>query len=299
VRASRSCIALAVLVGLAGPASAGAATQIGETFNTEIIGCTGNTYLQTGSTGPQYSVPFDGVITSWSHQGNSNPSELKLKVARRVGVDSFTVIGESALKTAAANQLNTFSDVQIPVRSGDVIGIYMATGNSCGRQPPGEWAYHIAPGDVPPGPPMAFTPSTTVQLNISATVEPDCDSDALGDESQDPSVLGGDCPIRGRGLTLDANKNKVKKGKKVRFTGRLTEVLRQGECQSAQTVELQRKRPSQTAFTTVEQLQTDAAGNFSARKKVKKTFEYRAQVAETPTCANGTSNTEKVKVKKK
>jgi hypothetical protein len=98
-------------------------------------------------------------------------------------------------------------------------------------------------------------------------------------------------------LTLDANKNRVKKGRMVTLTGRLTEIVRQA-CQSGQTVDLQRKKPSQAAFTTVEQLHTDAAGSFSARKKVKKTFQYRAQVAETATCAAGTSNTEKVKVKK-
>jgi hypothetical protein len=32
---------------------------------------------------------------------------------------------------------------------------------------------------------------------------------------------------------------------------------------------------------------------------VKKTFQYRAQVAETTTCGEGLSNTEKVKAKKK
>jgi hypothetical protein len=35
------------------------------------------------------------------------------------------------------------------------------------------------------------------------------------------------------------------------------------------------------------------------REKVKKTFQYRAQVAETATCLGGLSNTEKVKVKKR
>jgi hypothetical protein len=85
----------------------------------------------------------------------------------------------------------------------------------------------------------------------------------------------------------------------VKLSGQLTEIVRQA-CQSGQTVELQRKKPSQAAtFTTVEQLQTDAAGNFSAKEKVKKTFEYRAQVGETATCLGGVSNTEKVKVKKK
>jgi hypothetical protein len=101
-----------------------------------------------------------------------------------------------------------------------------------------------------------------------------------------------------RTLTLDANKNKVKEGKKVTLTGQLTQLGRQTECQSGQPVELQRKKPSQSAFTTFEQLQTNAAGSFSTKRKVKKTFEYRAQVPETATCGPGLSNTEKVKVKK-
>jgi hypothetical protein len=101
-----------------------------------------------------------------------------------------------------------------------------------------------------------------------------------------------------RTLTLDANKNRVKKGKRVTLSGRVTEIVRQA-CQASQTVELQRKRPKQTTFTTIEQVQTDAAGSFSTKRKVKKTFEYRAQVSETATCGGQVSNTEKVKVKKK
>jgi hypothetical protein len=102
-----------------------------------------------------------------------------------------------------------------------------------------------------------------------------------------------------RTLTLDANKNKVKKGKKVTLSSQVNEIVRQGPCESGQTVQLQRKKPSQASFTTVEQLQTNAAGNFTTKEKVKKTFQYRAQVGETATCAGQTSNTEKVKVKKK
>jgi hypothetical protein len=104
-------------------------------------------------------------------------------------------------------------------------------------------------------------------------------------------------PIAGRSVTLDANNNKVKKGKNVRLRGRVAET-RQGACAANQPIELQRKKPSQSTFTTVEQLTTDAAGSFSAREKVKKTFEYRAQAAETSTCGGGVSNTEKVRVKK-
>jgi hypothetical protein len=106
-------------------------------------------------------------------------------------------------------------------------------------------------------------------------------------------------PVAGRNITLDANKNKVKRGKKVLLKGQLNELARQGPCESGQTVNMQRKRPKQTTSTTFAQAQTDAQGNFSLKKKLRKTFEFRAQVGETATCGPGTSNTEKVKVKKR
>jgi hypothetical protein len=106
-------------------------------------------------------------------------------------------------------------------------------------------------------------------------------------------------PKADRTIVLDANKNKVKKRKKVRLSGQVNATARQGPCESGQTVELQRKRPSQATFTTFAQVQTDAQGSFSLKKKVKKTFEYRAQVVETATCGAALSNSEKVKVKKK
>jgi hypothetical protein len=102
-----------------------------------------------------------------------------------------------------------------------------------------------------------------------------------------------------RNLTLDANKNKVKKGKKVLLSGLISSAARQGPCESSQTVELQRKRPKQTTYTTFAQVQTDAQGSFSLKKKLKKTFEFRAQVVETAACTAALSNSEKVKVKNK
>ena len=141
-------------------------------------------------------------------------------------------------------------------------------------------------------PSPSFIPGAAGPCGIA--VEPDCDADGLGDLSLD-SNLGSCHP---RTLTLDANKNKVKKRKKVTLSGQLAEVVRQA-CLAGQTVELQRKKPNQSSFTTIVQLQTDASGAFSAKRKVKKTFEYRAQVAETATCGTAVSNTEKVKVKKK
>jgi len=91
----------------------------------------------------------------------------------------------------------------------------------------------------------------------------------------------------------------VKEGKRVTLSGQVNEIVRQGPCESGQTVQLQRKKPSQTAFATVEQVQTDATGSFSTKEKVKKTYQYRAQIGETDACLGQTSNTEKVKVKEK
>jgi hypothetical protein len=102
-------------------------------------------------------------------------------------------------------------------------------------------------------------------------------------------------------LTLDVNKNKVRRKKKVTLSGRLSTAARQGPCESAQTVELQRKRSGRPTFTTFAQVQTDAGGGFSLTKELKKRkiLEFRAQVVETAACTAALSNSELVKVKKR
>jgi hypothetical protein len=285
---------------LFGAPSAIAATTIGQTF-TPATECGVITFLQSISPNNQYAAPAAGVITSWRFQAASPAPQVKLKVARALGGNDFTIVGESELQTLTANTVNSFS-ARISVQAGDVLGIFNATeGTPCGIAPatPG-FLFHFIEGDVPPGPTTTFNSSGNVtgQFPVAATLEPDCDNDGFGDETQDPQVPpGGPCP-GGRNLTLDASKNKVKKGKRVTLSGQLTEIAKQ-VCQSGQAVELQRKKPSKTTFATFEQVQTDAAGAFSSKEKVKKTFQYRAQVPETATCTGQTSNTEKVKVKKK
>jgi hypothetical protein len=301
----RPCVALiAVLTTLAlsSAVPASAATQIGQTFNAdEACGEDPITLLQSGSPGGQYAAPFSGVITSWSFQaGAVAPQQLKLKVGRAAGGDSFRMVGESAVQSPTANALNTYP-TRVSVEAGDVIGLFIfGVDPPCGRAMPG-YQFRFALGDPSPGTTTSYAaPAEDAQLDVSAILEPDCDSDGLGDETQDPALpLNEACGKGNRSLTLDANKNKVKKGKKVRLTGRISSAARQGPCETGQTVELQRKRPKQAAFTTFAQVQTDAQGSFSLKKKVKKTFEFRAQVVETAACTPALSNSEKVKVKRK
>jgi hypothetical protein len=299
----------AICVGtLPAPTSAPAAITIGQTAPNagSTAGCTASLYVQHQVAGPPtYTVPDGGgVVTSWSVQGGTFPfSPLKLKLVRRAADGtSYVIVADDTFRPITQGALNTFP-TQIPVTGGEILSIWSSGGSGCMFSTAAEGDLVRYRSGSPPEPAIGdLFPTDTEQnfgrVNVSAIVEPDCDADGLGDETQDPSLLGGSCPIRGRTLTLDANKNKVKKGRKVTLSGQVSELLRQGECQGTQTVQLQRKKPRQTTFTTVEQLQTDAAGSFSAKEKVKKTYQYRAQAPGTATCDYGLSNTEKVRVKK-
>jgi hypothetical protein len=113
--------------------------------------------------------------------------------------------------------------------------------------------------------------------------------------------------------SVNLQKKKLQKGKKVRLSGHVdsptalrTLVLPAAQvpgdhsaCDVGQTVELQRKTPKAKSFGAFRLLTTDNAGNFSTKVKVKKTFQYRAFLSETPLCEKATSNIQNVKKLKK
>jgi len=197
----RRTLALSVVVGLIGlaiPSSSGAATQIGETF-TPTTADLDTTLLQ--STSPPedtYAAPFAGVITSWSYQAGATPRPVKLKVGRSAGGNNFTIIGDSPLKSPMPNQLNTYTDVRVPVRAGDVIGIYVGSPDgNIARTPAPTYSLHYLSGDVASGTTTAFSPFASYQLDVSARLELDCDADGLGDETQDSDTSSCNPPAAG------------------------------------------------------------------------------------------------------
>jgi hypothetical protein len=303
-RAPMSLIAITATIVAFAPGQAGAATQIGQTF-TPVEACGNSTFLQSTSPGGQYTTPFAGVITSWSFQApaSSVPSQLKLKVARPEGGDEFTIMGEEGPRAPIPSALNIFP-ARIPVQAGNVLGLWGATGY-CTRDNLAYPTYHVGAGDQPPGSTDTYLEGVNLQVDVSATLEPDCDSDGFGDETQDPEFTDPDCPPPApkadRTLTLDANKGKVEKGRKVRLTGQIDSPQNEAGCEPNQTVELQRKKTKapDTAFTTFKTVQTDQAGNFADKVKVKKTRVYRAIVQESAACDEELSNTQKVRVQKK
>ena len=298
----------AVSLMLVGTPSATAATTLGQTFVPATINtCLGEfEVLQTGrASGTSYAAPASGVITAWSFEAGAQQTVLTMRVFRPTGPDRYAVIADaSELKTIPASSgLHTFS-TQISVQAGDLIGIHGTSGRCATQTGNASDSYAFRMATLPVGGEGVYSTSAGFIFDISARLEPDADCDGFGDETQDPAVDPAGCspsqPQKtNRTLTLDANKNKVKKGKKLTLSGRLAAAARQGPCESGQPVELQRKKPSQASFATYEQLQTDAQGSFSLKQKVKKSFEYRAQVVETAACTAALSNNEKVKVKKK
>ena len=204
------------------PASAGAATQIGETF-TPTAQCDAFTFLQTATPpgGPQYTMPSDGVITSWSFQSSAPGTvpPVELKIARAAGGDNFTIVGEHDGGVPAANTLTTYL-VRIPVRAGDILGLRAGQSvRNCGRSAPG-YRFHEFNGDPAVGATVGFTgPPENFQLDVAASLEPDCDKDGLADETQDSDVRS--CPPGPTAAITGRPKDKVKT-KKNRATATYT-----------------------------------------------------------------------------
>jgi hypothetical protein len=241
------------------------------------------TVLNTGTL-TSASVVVDKFAggNGWTFSINAVASGVPTDVAL-----TSTAVPESSIPPNDVSTVSVSFAPPLPVEAGQQYALVVA--RAAGQMGVGSRSGDVCPGalfESSSGGPFAPVGTGTLDMVFTVFVEPTPPQP----ESQ---------PAAGRTITLDANKNKVKKGKRVTLTGQLNQLARQEACESGQTVQLQRKKPSQATFTTVEQLQTDAAGRFSAKEKVKKTSEYRAQVAGSATCGAGLSNTEKVKVKKK
>jgi hypothetical protein len=102
----------------------------------------------------------------------------------------------------------------------------------------------------------------------------------------------------GRAISLDASKNKVRKGKKFALRGKLTSPLNPGSCAAGQSVTLERAKSKSSAFKPFASATTDGGGAFSRKVKAKRTFVYMAHVDATNSCAASDSNKVKVKVRK-
>ena len=199
-----SVTAIAAAALMVAPSLATGATTIGQTFTPDATCVSNFTRVQSVAPSGQYAAPADGVITRWSFQaGATPPTGLKFKVGRAApGADfttnaTFTIIGESFSVNPVASTLNSYP-IQIPVQAGDRIGQFQTSGGNCRRTDP-IYTHHSTSGDQPPGSSLSYGPFSASQLDISAILEPDCDKDGFGDETQDQNLST--CAAPGPGST--------------------------------------------------------------------------------------------------
>lgn len=161
------------------PQAATAATTIGQTF-TPTQGCSPTTFLQTA---PTYTIPSNGVVTSWSFQADGSPPQLRFKVAENTSGTNYKTVGlDTILRSPEPNKLNTYK-VRIPVKAKQVIGFWTGTGNCAAATAISSVFLPIT--DPPLNETNFYTAYGSSQFDVSATLEADADADGFGDETQD------------------------------------------------------------------------------------------------------------------
>jgi hypothetical protein len=262
-------------------ASSANAVEIGNAARPVAFDCVApSTYLQqaTGAASFSYTVPAGGgLITSWdTFGGTSSGAQVKLAVFRPTGIPSqFTTVGSSDPQTIRAG-LHNRANTQIPVLGGETIGLLILSGTH-------QCALESGSADIGQRDSLAvhdigstFTysdPNPGAEVDVRATVLP--------------------AP---RTVTLDANKNKLRKGKKVRLSGQVSSVNPQA-CAFGQTLTLERRITKQKGKPKpIAQLETDAQGRFKAKSKVKASSKFQVAASQTPSCGATTSKQVRVKL---
>jgi hypothetical protein len=181
-------------------AGANAAVTVGQLFTPTFSSCLAGTALQTVVSGNGYAVSSPGVITSWSWEdGDTTDVGLEFKVGRHVSGDDYTIVGSSVAGTQAPNTVVSFP-VRIPVKAGDVIGVFVNGGSGdCASNVSNSDTYEFLEGvNAALSSTTTYGSSTDLRFPVAAQVEPDADGDGFGDETQDRcptnSTTQGTCP---------------------------------------------------------------------------------------------------------
>jgi hypothetical protein len=173
----RLAVSAATLLGSAGilasvTASAQAATTLGQTGPVGLCNGAYGQVQDPGGSGPGYTVPVDGVITSFSAASDRAGLPIRLLILQPVSGTTYTVVAQSEQGYFTAPGVQTFP-AQISVRAGQVIGDW---GWLCGT-PTGNAAdhFHYFKGNDPAlGAPQDFDIAGPggARANLSANLEP-------------------------------------------------------------------------------------------------------------------------------
>jgi Ca2+-binding RTX toxin-like protein len=195
-----SLITVAALMASASPAEAAVTIgQVDPSIPPAMSSCAGvvpQAMAQPSVTsGNSYVVPAtvpQGAITSWTHNAFGAATQpVTMKIFRLVAGTTYRVVGHDGPRTLSGPGPITFSGISVPVQAGDVLGLNAGTGTGfvqCMFVATGDTMLYANPSDAADGQEVTFTTVPDRRPNILAVVEPDCDKDGFGDESQDPDL---------------------------------------------------------------------------------------------------------------
>jgi hypothetical protein len=141
-------------------------------------------------------APYDGVVVRWRVKVGSSTLPSALVITRPGSSDVRSEVGSGPQVTPPLDQLSTY-DIRVPIQAGDALALYCCTtletnaAEYVSASTPGAetltWRipFDLGSGGHP-------YRSQDQELLINADIEPDCDQDGLGDETQDPNTSA--CP---------------------------------------------------------------------------------------------------------
>jgi Ca2+-binding RTX toxin-like protein len=189
IATSASPAGAAVTIGQLAPSSPPVGCSVGPSDFAQAAVSSGNGYVV-----PPLSPSIPQVVTSWSHNARASDGGqmLKMKIWRQVTGSTYTVVGHDGPRDLTGGALNTFQ-TSIPVQPGDVLGINSqnaaTVSNACLFSAPGDPGPLGNFGDTADGAQTTFVTNViNFRVNATALVEPDCDGDGLGDQTQDPDI---------------------------------------------------------------------------------------------------------------
>jgi hypothetical protein len=115
------CIVVAAAAGFVEPALA----DVGQTFNA-TSSCDGMVIPTGVSSGPAYTFPSSGTVTTWSTSAVSAGNEMEAVVWRPNGTNSFALVGSSSPQVPTGSGVKTYS-MNVTVEAGDILGAWIET----------------------------------------------------------------------------------------------------------------------------------------------------------------------------
>jgi hypothetical protein len=250
------------------------------------------------ASGPDYIANAAGVVTTYSMTASSSLVTTRLLVLQPGAGTNYTLLQEDAARAQTMpGVVNTQTGIHLPIAAGQTIGLFVPdqpanngwclTGTSSSQD-----SFRQFAGEPPLNSSSMWTASqTTVRMNLAATVEPDCDNDGLGDETQDGDLSPCNNAFTVAGVTRNKKKGTATVKVNVPGPGQLIGSGNGAKVSAAGAT------TSKAVTAGTAKLLIKAKGK--KKRKLNETGKVKLSVAVTYTPTAGKPNTQSIKVKLK